>query len=215
MMNDEWGNVFWLGGSPCSGKSSVSEVLAKQFGLQIYKCDDHFDDHLQRTTPEEQPHFHRIGQMSWNGIWMRPVAELVADAIAIYREEFNIILDDLRALPNDRPILAEGTALLPDLVAPLLPRPEQAVFVVPTEPFQKTTYARREWIQGILAQCQEPEQAFANWMDRDVRFSKWVVETAVIHNLRVLTVNGSRSISENAALVANHFGFKQTPVPPR
>jgi uridine kinase len=206
-MNDEWGDIFWLGGSPCSGKSSIAEILAEQFDLRVYKCDDYFDTHLQRTTPEDQPHFYHIGQMSWDEIWMRPIAEQVISEIAIYREQFSMILEDLQAIPDDRPILVEGAALLPDLVAPLLSRSEQAIFIIPTERFQKKMYAQRDWIQNILEQCSQPEQAFQNWMNRDVEFGRWVAETAVTHNLRVLTVNGSHSIAENAALVANHFGF--------
>lgn len=205
-MKAEWGHVYWLGGSPCAGKSSIAEILVARFGWQSYKCDDYFDAHLQRTTPEKQSHFYRIGQMGWNEIWMRPVAEQVADEIAIYREQFDMILADLRAMPTNKPILAEGAALLPDLVAPLLFQLNQAIFIVPTETFQKATYAQRDWIHGILAQCRDPEQAFANWMDRDVDFGQWVVDTAVTHNLLTLIVNGQQTIAQNATLVANHFG---------
>lgn len=206
-MKDEWGHVFWLGGSPCSGKSSISEILAKQFGLRVYKVDDYFDAHLKRAISENQPHLYQVGQMSWDEIWMRPVAEQVANEIAIYREQFSMILDDLRAMPDDRPILAEGAALLPDLAAPLLTRSNQALFMVPTEHFQKKTYAQRAWIQTILAQCHAPEQAFANWMDRDVGFGQWVAATAVTYNLHVLIVNGRQSITQNASYAATHFGF--------
>ena len=208
-MKAEWRHVYWLGGSPCSGKSSIAKILAKQFGLRVYKCDDYFDTHLQQATPDAQPHFYRIGQMSWDEIWMRPVNEQVTSEIAIYREQFAMILDDLRTMPDDKPILVEGAALLPDLVASLLPRSEQATFIVPTEQFQKKTYAQREWIQDMLSQCRDPGQAFANWMDRDVGFGRWVVDTAVAHNLHVLTVNGSRTISENAAYIAAHFGLSR------
>ena len=208
-MKDEWGRVFWLGGSPCSGKSSITELLVEQFDLQVYKCDDYFDTHLQRATPDDHAHFYRIGQMSWDDIWMRPVAEQVASEIALYREQFSMILADLRTMPDDKPILVEGAALLPDLVAPLLIKPLQAIFIVPTEQFQKTTYAQRNWIQGILAQCRDPEQAFANWMDRDVEFGRWVGATAVAHNLHVLTVDGRQPITENAVFVAAHFGLSR------
>jgi uridine kinase len=210
-MKAEWGNVYWIGGSPCSGKSSIAAILVERFGWQYYKCDDYFDTHLQQATPEKQPHFYRIGQMSWDDIWMRSVAEQVADEIAIYHEQFSMILADLQAMPTDKPILAEGAALLPDLVAPLLPNPNQAIFIVPTETFQKTTYAQRDWIDGILAQCRDPERAFANWMNRDVGFGQWVVDTAVAHNLSTLIVNGQQTITQNAARVASHFGKQVSP----
>ena len=96
---------------------------------------------------------------------MRPVGELVADEIAIYREEFGMILDDLRALPADRPILAEGAVLLPEFVIPVMSDPRAAVWVVPTPDFQLKQYHQRPWIQGILKKCRDPDQAFRNWMD--------------------------------------------------
>jgi len=28
-------NLYWIGGSPCSGKSSISRILADRFGLAL------------------------------------------------------------------------------------------------------------------------------------------------------------------------------------
>jgi hypothetical protein len=42
------------------------------------------------------------------------------------------VLDDLLALPPDPPVLAEGFNLPPRLVAPLLCRPRQAVWLLPS-----------------------------------------------------------------------------------
>lgn len=35
--------TYWIGGSPCCGKSTISEMLIKEFGFDMYKCDDHLD----------------------------------------------------------------------------------------------------------------------------------------------------------------------------
>ena len=32
--------VYYIGGSPCSGKSTVAKVLAAQYGLVYFKSDD-------------------------------------------------------------------------------------------------------------------------------------------------------------------------------
>jgi broad-specificity NMP kinase len=42
---DKANSVFWLGGSPCAGKSSISERLASDFGLDIYHVDEAFEIH--------------------------------------------------------------------------------------------------------------------------------------------------------------------------
>ncbi|MFN8444306.1 MAG: hypothetical protein U0175_26220 [Caldilineaceae bacterium] len=42
---------YWIGGSPCAGKSSVTNLLAAQFGLTTYHVDDHFNRHAQHLDP--------------------------------------------------------------------------------------------------------------------------------------------------------------------
>ena len=31
--------IYYIGGSPCSGKSTVAEALAQQYGLAYFKAD--------------------------------------------------------------------------------------------------------------------------------------------------------------------------------
>ena len=90
---------------------------------------------------------------------MRSVAEQVAHELAIYREQFPMIVADLLALPTDKPVVVEGAALLPELVVAVMAQPNQAFYVVPTPDFQYHTYEKRPWIGGILDQCRDPKQA--------------------------------------------------------
>jgi 2-phosphoglycerate kinase len=202
-------HVFWMGGSPCSGKSSIAEMLAKKHGLQVYKCDDAFWEYAKRVNPVKHPTFYRLTRMMWDEIWMRPVAVQIADEFACYREQFDMIIDDLLALPRSTPVIAEGAALLPDLVVGLSPDRSQAVWVIPTEAFQREHYTpeKRPFVNDILARCQNPTQAFANWMDRDVGFAKRVAEQAQALDLKVVTVDGQRTIKQNAEIVAQCFGL--------
>ncbi len=135
---------------------------------------------------------------------MRSVAEQVEHELAIYREQFPMIVADLLTMPNDLLILVEGAALLPELVV-AVSQPNQAFYVVPIPEFQYQTYEKRPWIGGILNQCSDPEQAFRNWMARDVGFGEYVAETAVTQNYPVIHVDGTHTIAENAAQVARHF----------
>ena len=200
-------HALWMGGSPCSGKSSIAEILAKRHGLHVYKCDDAFWKHAKCVDPVKHPTFHRMTRMTWDELWMRPAAVQIADEFACYREQFGMIVDDLLALPRSTPIIAEGAALLPELVSGLLSDRSRAVWVVPTESFQREHYTpeKRPFINDILARCQNPTQAFANWMNRDVGFAKRVAEQAQALDLKVLTVDGRRTIEQNAEMVAKYF----------
>lgn len=206
----DWGGdmsrrMYWLGGSPCSGKSSIAAFLAEQHDLVVYHCDDHFDRHQSQSNPENQPALFQLGTMSWDDIWLRPVAEQVRHVIEVYRELFPMILADLHAQAGGRPVLVEGAALLPDLISQHLTGEHTAFYLIPTPQFQNETYVRREWIDGILAQCSDPQQTFANWMARDVLFGQWVAETAVARGFPVLNVDGGQSIGQTATDIAAFF----------
>jgi hypothetical protein len=202
------GHVFWIGGSPCSGKSTIVEMLAARHTFVQYNCDDALPRHMAQAIPASQPTLHRLAHMTWDEIWMRPVEALLADVLAAYAEEFPLILDELRALPADLPIVAEGAALMPALVHPVLARRSQGIWVVPSDAFQRAQYpVRGEWVQGILSQCAEPERAFQNWMDRDAAFARRIAREAEDIGLYVLPVDGTRTIAENAAAVMSHFGW--------
>ncbi|MEU8662863.1 hypothetical protein [Actinoplanes philippinensis] len=37
--------LWWIGGSPCAGKSTVAGRIAGRRGVPVYSCDDAFDRH--------------------------------------------------------------------------------------------------------------------------------------------------------------------------
>jgi hypothetical protein len=206
-------NIFWLGGSPCAGKSSVADRLAARYGLTLYRCDDAFDRHLAQGNAQDHPALTAIARMTWDEIWMRPVDVQVAAELDAYREEWGLIMDDLRRLPPDRPLLVEGCALLPELVASLAP-PQQALWFVPAPAFQRKHYAQRAFVQDILAQCRDPQTAWENWMSRDERFGQAVANAATARHYPVEWVDGQRSIEELTTLTTAHFGLASRPAGP-
>ena len=197
--------VFWLGGSPCAGKSSIGKILAKRFCLDVYHVDEAFDLHLQQIDAAQQPALMKWRESSWNQRWMQPIDDLVQDVAACYREHFGLVYEDVLKVPGGNNLLVEGTALLPRQVASVLTQREQAIWLIPSAEFQREHYSERDWAGDIMAQCDEPEAAFRNWMDRDVRFAEWVAAKAAALNLAILRVDGKQTLDENAASVAAHF----------
>ena len=139
---------------------------------------------------------------------MQSRERLLKEAIGCYGEQFEMIARDLAERPGQERILVEGSSLLPDRVAGILSERERGIWIVPTEGFQRVRYrSRGPWVDGILGECADPEDVFRNWMDRDVAFGCWVRDQARGLNLEVLEVSGQRTISENAEIVARHFGL--------
>jgi 2-phosphoglycerate kinase len=196
--------IYWIGGSPCSGKSSIAAGLAGTYGLRVYHCDDAYFRHAKIITQEKQPVFYKLTHSTSEELWIkRPAAQQIREEIELYREEFPLILNELLTLP--KPFLAEGSALLPECVTPLVHDPRRAIWIVPEAKFQRSHYEQRDWAHEVVRDCSDPEQAFNNWMQRDIGFARFVAREARMQNMRVLTVDGSRTLEENLAFVERYF----------
>lgn len=202
-------HVYWLGGSPCAGKSSIADNLVQTYGFQIYRCDDAFFRHEKIVTLEHQPIFYRLVHLSSEELWMkRPIEQQIAEEIALYREEFPLFLDELLCLPGSKPILVEGAALLPEYVKPLLLNSRHALWVVPTREFQLEHYPDRTWAKDVVKECSDPEQAFKNWMERDIGFASFVICETTRLALDVLVVDGKHTLTENIEESKQHFCYR-------
>jgi hypothetical protein len=212
-MNNRLNDVLWIGGSPCSGKSTIAQRLSSAYGLSIYSCDDAFERHRLLVTPECQPIFARLASASCDELWLRPVPQQIEEELAFYREEFPFILSDLehlvRLAEGDSRLawVAEGAALLPSLLAGLGVPPAQAIWIVPAEAFQRTHYARRDWRHDVLRDCSDPEQGWENWMARDAGFARRVAIEAERLGYTVILVDGARPVDDIYADVVRHFGL--------
>jgi len=48
-------NIYYIGGSPCAGKSSVAEILSQKYGLYYFKADDFLDRYIQAGAQSGYP----------------------------------------------------------------------------------------------------------------------------------------------------------------
>lgn len=172
----ELSHIYWIGGSPCAGKTTIARKLAAEYSFTYYKCDDCYDDHMSRSTPDQQSYMYKIKDQTWDQVWSKQfcslsVEEQIEDVIRVYEEQFSLILEDLLSRPKTTPILVEGAALLPNLVAPLLTDLNHAIWIVSTPEFQVEHYKKREWIHRILKQYDDSDLVFSNWMERDSGFA--------------------------------------------
>lgn len=201
-------HIYWIGGSPCSGKSSVAEQLAESCNLSLYRVDDHYGEHIEQINPVRHPTMALLSQMSWDDLWMRPVELQVETALAFYGEIFEMILADLKMIKHKSEIIAEGVALLPSNLLKIGIPTEKAFFLVPAPDFQWKYYSQRPWIKDILDKTTDPETAFKNWMQRDIRFAEIIIAQAEEYGYRVIVVDESRTFEENLGAVSDHFALK-------
>ncbi|GAB4000750.1 hypothetical protein GCM10029992_33790 [Glycomyces albus] len=86
-------------------------------------------------------------------------------------EGFDLIAEDLRAMPPGPPVLAEGFRLLPRLVAPLAAA-GRAVWLLPTAEFRRAAIrSRSEAGWQFLRDTSDPDRAARNLAERDRLFT--------------------------------------------
>ena len=201
----------WIAGGTGAGKSTVAHLLHDQYSVNVYRGDQANLTWLPRCTPELHPHMHSSADLAGQpgAMWDDRTPEEVFRSMAgLHGETIGFVIEDVLALPTDRIILVDWFGNLPRDIAPLLRRPEHAVFLVPTPEFRAET---------LGARYADPDRARANWGDRDpavmlakrlARDAFWDAEVrrqAADLGFDPITVDGSRSPADLAAEVAARF----------
>jgi hypothetical protein len=197
--------IYWLGGSPCCGKSSVAERLSRCFGLHYYKCDDHFGRHLAVAASRGLPMSSVVARSTHEYVFMRSDAENLRLPFDLYNEHLDLIFADISSLP--RPLLVEGCALLPERLKAAGVPPDRAHYLVPEELFFRAEYKKRTWAQDRLQETSDPARAFANWMNRDVAFARVISDMARAAGFPCTQVDGRVTCVETATAIARHFAL--------
>jgi len=199
-------HVRWIGGGSGAGKSTVARQLTATYGLRLYRTDDTIAEHVRRSRSTDTPLLDAFLAMDMDERWANRSPEVMLKTFPWFAGEgFDLIMEDLLALAEDPLVLAEGFRLLPRLVALLLSRPNQAVWLVPTPAFRRAAFDSREFTWAIPMKTSKPERTLSNLLVRDHLFTQEVVKEASALQLRVIEVDGTVSVDEMIRHVANHL----------
>lgn len=203
-------HVFWIGGPPDCGKTTVATIIAARHRLQAYHFDRHEMAHFGRLDPERHPALYAAhpDRMTSEQRWLGSSPEQMArETIASWSESFEMALDDLLALPRAPGVVAEGPGMFPELVAPLISDPRQAIWLVPSEAFKLASVDRRAK-PGNRHETSDPERATRNLTARDLLMTAHIRRTAAQHGLLVIEVDGSVGVEAVVTLVESRFGLR-------
>lgn len=193
--------TWWVAGSPCSGKTTLAERLAADLDAHLYSCDDAFDRHAAAVTAVAGPTLKKVTSWSASRRLAQPVEVQVRDVVALCQEQWPFIVADLRAVP--RPVVVEGAALLPEVLAGLAVPADRAVWMVPTEDFQREHYAQRSWALELVAGTGDAAGNFERWMQRDAHFAARMAARARKVGYPVVVTDGTASPDDALAAVKN------------
>jgi len=192
--------TYYIGGSPCSGKSTVTEILATKHNLYYFRVDDFLDDYIEKGAKKGYSVCKKIQAMTVDETWMRNPQIQCEEELLWYQEVFEFICEDIKRIQNVNGIITEGAAYLPTLMKTINIPTNQYLSITPTKDFQVFHYRKREWIPYILKDCTDKDKAFENWMERDALFALDVQKQCAKEQYVSLINNG-----EMVRFVEKHF----------
>ena len=196
--------VLWIGGATDSGKSTAAQTLTERYQLQVYHYDGHDLAHHEQLA-KTSPSYRAFLAASLDERWVYPQPEaLLQRALRSFRDRFPLVIEDLLAYPSERPIVAEGFGLLPELLAPLLSSPSQAIWLVPAKEFKLDSMTRRGK-PSFGPQVSDPERAKINVYTRDLLLATYLKEQVSRYSYTLFEVDGTRPPDGVANMLEQHF----------
>lgn len=201
-------NIYYIGGSPCSGKSTVAEILSEQYDLYYFKVDDFLDSYTKQGALKGYPVCRKQVELTPDQIWMRDPVLQCREELIYYEEVFEFIERDLEQIKNVNGVITEGAAYVPGLIRDAQIPENRYLSITPTKEFQLFHFRKRTFVPYILRGCSNMEKAFDNWMERDILFAGEVRKQCGETGYTSVINDGSMEIAGMADLVAAHFGLR-------
>ncbi len=202
-------NVYFITGTPCGGKTTVSRALAEKYGLELLDVDERFDEHQRISDSVHQPAMNKqFG--SADEFFGRSVEEYKNWLIDNTREQLDFVLLDLIRLSADKRVLCDCHLTVEH--AMMFSEPSRVVFLI-KDPSNLVDEYRERW----------DHQGFNQYLNSasDVESAKRTV-SRTLYELNInrieevkhsqffrLERDDTRSVEDTVKLVEQHFGWRQ------
>lgn len=120
-------NVYFVTGTPCGGKTTISRELAKKHNLLVYDVDEQFANHQKISNATFQPAMNKVFKDA-DAFFGRTVEEYRNWLIDNTREQFDFVLMDLIRLSQNQIVLCDGHLTMED--AEKVTDPSRIVFLI-------------------------------------------------------------------------------------
>ncbi len=99
-------NVYFITGTPCGGKTTISRELAKRYHLLSYDVDEQFASHQEISNSAFQPCMNKVFRNA-DAFFGRTVEEYQQWLIGNTREQLDFVLLDLIRLSQNQIVLCD------------------------------------------------------------------------------------------------------------
>ncbi len=197
--------IYWLGGSTCAGKTTISNILSEKYGFIVYHCDEYLAKHIEKSNAQDHPNLNQVSKISWNDILSMKVEEYLKWTIGLFKEEFKMILEDLYKFSDGSPILVEGVGLLPELINNEISDINHAIWIVADELFYKRHQMERVELFKRIKECSNPDQALENYINYDLAMGRYIMNDAKRLGLSAIQIVDDCEIMKKVETISSYF----------
>ena len=200
-------NVYFITGTPCGGKTTISRELAKRHNLPVYDIDERFAVHQKLSDPVFQPSMNKIFQDA-DEFFGRTVSEYRKWLIGSTREQLDFVLLDLIRLSQNQTVLCDCHLTVEEAEA--ITEASRIVFLIKEPSHLVDDYCNRPDHQGFCyfissasdiekakALCNAALKSFNGKKYQDIKAGSyyWIERTP------------QSTVDETLEKVEQHFGF--------
>lgn len=200
-------NVYFLTGTPCGGKTTISRALGEMYNIPVYDVDERFDTHQMMSDDVNQPSMNQSFRDA-DEFFGRTVEEYRNWLISNTREQLDYILMDLILLSQKGPVICDGHLTVEE--AEVLTDSSRIVFLLKEPVNLVDEYCNRKDHQGFSdfihsatdyekakETCNETLRSLNEQRYYDIKNSDYYW----------LERDDERSVEETVKLVAKHFNL--------
>lgn len=200
-------NVYFITGTPCGGKTTISRELAKRHNLLVYDIDEQFEKHQELSDAAFQPAMNKNFKDA-DEFFGRSVEEYKKWLITNTREQLDFVLMDLIRLSQDQIVLCDCHLTMEQ--AEKITKPSRIAFLIREPSNLVEEYCNRPDHQGFSEfinsatdtvkakeTCNATLQSLNEKCYKDIKESShfWLERTA------------DSTVDETVRKVEEHFGF--------
>ncbi len=205
-------NVYFVTGTPCGGKTTISRELAKRHNLLVYDVDERFAAHQTISNPAFQPSMNKVFKDA-DAFFGRTVEEYQKWLTGNTREQLDFVLLDLIRLSHNQTILCDCHLTIEE--AGKFTEASRIVFLIKEPSNLVEEYCSRPDHQGFRdfinsASNVEKAKALCNATLQSLNEKTWT--TVRDSDYYWIERTPDSTVDETARKVARHFGFVKNDV---
>lgn len=134
-------NVYFITGTPCGGKTTISRALSEKYGIEVFDIDERFDEHQRMSDPVHQPAMNKQFANA-DEFFGRTVEEYKHWLLDNTREQLEFVLMDLIRASADKKILCDCHLTVEQ--ARMFSDPSRVIFLI-KDPTNLADEYRERW----------------------------------------------------------------------